>query len=114
MLSNEKLIKDYDIENNYDIILVKKEEQKEDSFPLQQNSDNSNNNVINKIKKFTDNKEINLNEVIKSFEQIQDILSYLDKVDLEKLDNFYMTMGLGKCTDIFRIKQQDLNEVLNL
>ncbi len=58
------------MENNYDIISVKKEEQKKDSFPLQQNSDNSNNNVINEIKKFTDNKEINFNEVIKSFEQI--------------------------------------------
>ena len=32
ILSNEKLIKDYDIENNHEIILVKEEEQKTVKF----------------------------------------------------------------------------------
>ena len=48
-LSNEKLIKDYDIENNNDIILAKKEEQK-----TVQNSGNSNFNIIDEVKKITD------------------------------------------------------------
>ena len=106
-LSNEKLIKDYDIENNNDIILTKKEEQK-----TVQNSGNSNFNIIDKIKKFTDNKQINIDKVIKSFGQIPDIFSYLEKIDLNKLDNFYMSLGLGKFSDIFGIGQQELNEIL--
>jgi len=107
ILSNEKLIKDYEIENNHDIILFKKNEHKKDNFPLQQNSDNSNNNLINEIKKFIDNKKININEVVKYLEQIKDV-SFVDKIDFEKLNNFYMAFGLGKFPEIFGVNNKNL------
>ena len=43
---------------------------------------------------------------------MQDILSFIDKIDFEKLNNFYMTMGLGKFPEILGIKKQKFNEVL--
>ena len=112
ILLDEKLIKEYAIENNHDIILVEKKKQKTVSSSLQKNSDYSKNNAIINIKKFTDNKEINYNEVIKWYEQISDILPFIDAVDFEKVNNFYKTMGLGNFPEIFGIKKQELNEAL--
>ena len=106
-LSNEKLIKDYDIENNNDIILTKKEEQK-----TVQNSGNSNFNIIDEVKKFTDNKQINADEVFKSLEQNPDIFSYLEKIDYNKLNNFYKMMGVEKFLNISGEGLQELNEIL--
>ena len=106
-LSNEKLIKDYDIENNNDIILAKKEEQK-----IPQNSGISNINIIDEVKKFTDNKQINADEVFKSLEQNPDIFSYLEKIDYNKIDNLSKMMGIGKFSDISGLELQEINEIL--
>ena len=40
-------------------------------------------------------------------------ISLIDKIDFEKLNNFYMTMGHGKFPEVLGIKQQEFNEVLN-
>ena len=63
------------------ILSYSKRRNKKDNFPLQQNSDNSNNKAINKIKKYTDNKEININEVVKYLDQIKDLCGFVDKID---------------------------------
>ena len=84
LLSNEKLIKDYNIENNHYIILAKKEDSKPVNTPLEQNSDSSNseNNFFN-----------NKNE------NIQNLLSIYNKIDMNKVDNLFQVLGLGNFSD---------------
>ena len=113
ILSNEKNIDDYNIKNNDDIILVKKEEPKPVNVLLENNSgsSNSNSNLINKIKSLSDNKEININEVAKALGQIPDILSYFNKIDIDKLNNFCQSMGLE---NLYRIEPQKYKELLKI
>ena len=95
ILLNEKFINDYDIENNHDIILDKKEEQK----PID-------------IQSFSDNKKINSMEIAKAFEQIPDFLSFYDKLDTNKIDNYIRVMGIGKFSDFFGVEPQEYKELL--
>ena len=84
ILSNEKLIKDYIIENNHYIILAKKEDSKPVNTPLEQNSDSSNseNNFFN-----------NKNE------NIPNLSSFYNKIDMNKVDNLFQVLGLGNFSD---------------
>ena len=95
ILLNEKFINDYDIENNHDIILDKKEEQK----PID-------------IQSFSDNKKIKSMEIAKAFEQIPDFLSFYDKLDTNKIDNYIRVMGIGKFSDFFGVEPQEYKELL--
>ena len=95
ILSNEKLINEYDIETNHNIILVKKEELK----------------PVN-IKNFSDNKEINPNEVAKALEQFPDLLSFFEKVDFNMYDNYCRSFGLGSFSSIYGIEPQEFKEML--
>jgi len=116
ILLNEKLISDYDIKDNDNILLVKKEEPKPGNIPIKQNSNNSNSieNVlnINNIN-IPNNDEINVNEIANACkrEQFQDAISFFDNIDLDKLDNFYKAMGI-KFSDIFGMEKEILKEGL--
>ena len=102
ILSDEKLINDYNINNNHNIILIKKEDIK----PINSQIDF----IINKIKN-PDNKEINYNEVGNAFRQIPYISSYFNKMDINKIDNFFQSMGFGSVRDIFGVEPQVLDEL---
>ena len=95
MLSNEKLIKDYDIENNCEIILVKTEEQK---------------NV--NIQQFSDNKELNPKEIAKAFGQIPDLLSFCEKMDLYKIANYFQLTVNRNSSGPSKLKTQVLKNSL--
>ena len=95
MLLNEKFIKDYDIENNQEIILVKNEEQK----------------TVN-IHQFSDNKEINPKKIAKAFENIPDLLSFFEKVDYVKLANYLKLMKIGFSPEVSNSKNQEFKEFL--
>jgi len=95
MLLNEKFIKDYDIENNQEIILVKNEEQK----------------TVN-IHQFSDNKEINPKKIAKAFENIPDLLSFFEKVDFLKLANYLKLMKIGFSPEVSNSKNQEFKEFL--
>ena len=116
ILLNEKFINDYNIENNDNILLVKKEEPKPVNIPINQNSNilNTNENTfnINKIK-FSNNNEINVNEVANAYKRVQaqDILSFYDNIDLDKLDNYYKLMGI-KFSDVHGMEKQDFKKCL--
>ena len=95
ILLDEKLIKDYDIENTHEIILVKKDEQKK----------------VN-IHQFSDNKEINPKEIADAFEKFPDLLSFCEKVDFVKLGNYLKLMKIGNSPGISNAHIQKLNEYL--
>ena len=105
ILSNEKLINDYNIENNHNIILVKKEEPKIINTPIK----SFKNNIC-----FPVNKEINYNEIANLARQIPDITSYLNNVDANKIDNYYKTMGYGSFSDLIGCEPQQFKELLKL
>ena len=96
ILSNVKLIKDYEIENNHEIILVKTEAQK----------------TIN-ILQFSDNKELNPKKIAKAFGQIPDLLSFCEKMDLFKIDNYIRLILNRKSSGPSKFKTQELIESLN-
>ena len=96
MLSNEKLIKDYDIKNNHEIILVKEEEQK----------------TVN-IQQFSDNKEINPKKIAKAFGQIPDLLSFCEKMDLYKIGNYVRLILNTNSSGPSKFEAQELKESLN-
>ena len=95
ILSNVKLIKDYEIENNHEIILVKTEAQK----------------TIN-ILQFSDNKELNPKKIAKAFGQIPDLLSFCEKMDLFKIDNYIRLILNRKSSGPSKFKTQELIESL--
>ena len=95
MLLNEKLIKDYDIENNQEIILVKNEEQK----------------AVN-INQFSDNKGIDPKRIAKAIGNLPDLLSFFQKVDFAKLDNYLKLMKIANSPGISNTKNQELREYL--
>ena len=114
-LLNEKLIGDYNIENNQTIFLLKKNDTKSVNPPLAQNSDISNSNEnpfnINNIR-FGDIKDINYNEVSKAFRQIPDITSLFQSMDIDQINNYYKLRGLGSFKDVFGYDPQKLKEQL--
>ena len=103
ILSDEKLINDYNIENNQNIILVKKEKPKIINTPIE--------SFKNDIR-FPINKEINYNKIVNAARQIPDITSYLNNVDFNKLDNYYKAMGLGSFSDLIGCEPQVFKELL--
>jgi len=108
ILLNEKFVNDYNIENNDNMLLVKKEEPKPVNIPINQNS-----NILNKNIKFSNNNEINANDVANAYKRVQaqDILSFYDNIDLDKLENYYKLMGV-KFSEIFGIEKQEFKELL--
>ena len=96
ILLDEKLIKDYDIENTHEIILVKKEEQQK---------------KVN-IHQFSDNKEINPKEIADAFEKFPDLLSFCEKVDFVKLGHYLKLMKIGNSPGISNSHIQKLKEYL--
>ena len=113
ILSNEKVISDYEIENNHNIILVKKEKSKPVNAPLLDNSDSSNLNeqLFNYIKSIPTNKEINFNELSNFYRQIPN-LSSLINIDINKVNNLYQFLGFKSFSDIFGIEPQKYKELL--
>ena len=114
-LLDEKHIKDYNIDNNHYIILVKSEEPKSVNASINQNLDSSNLNGnffnINDIN-FSNNKEINPNDISNAFNNMSDISSVFNKLDFNLIDNFYQTLGLEKLTDMFGPESQQMKEML--
>ena len=108
MLLDEKLIKYYNIENNQNIILVKKKIQKSGS--LNQNSKINFFNIINLNK--SDNKEINPNDVFNICNIFPDIVSLYNNLDLNRFDDFYQLLGVGNFKDIIGIEPQKMKELL--
>ena len=102
ILSDDKLINDYNINNNHNIILIKKDDIK----PINSQIDFINNKIRN-----PDNKEINYNEIANAFKQIPDISTYYNKFDINKVDNYYQSMGFGSISDIFGVESQVLDEL---
>jgi len=96
ILSNEKLIKDYDIKNNHEIILVKEEEKK----------------TVN-IQQFSDNKELNPKKIAKAFGQIPDLLSFCEKMDLYKIGNYVRLILNTNSSGPSKFEAQELKESLN-
>jgi len=95
ILLNEKLIKDYDIENNQEIILVKNEEQK----------------TVN-INQLSDNKEIDSKRIAKALKNFPDLLSFCEKVDFVKLGNYLKLMKIGNSKGISSSQIQELKGYL--
>jgi len=103
ILSDEKLINDYNINNNHNIILIKKDDIK----PINSQIDFINNKIKN-----PDNKEINYNNIVNALIQIPNLSSFLNNIDMGKADNYCQSMGFGSVPDIFGVEPQELNDIL--
>jgi len=115
ILFDDKLISDYNIENNHDIILAKKGDQKPKNDSLNQNSNNFNGieNIFNiNNMNFPNNKEVNNNEVANICSKVPDFFSNLKNVDVNLVDQFYQKMGLGSFSKLLGIEPQQLDEAL--
>ena len=115
ILSDEKLINDYNIDNNNDIFLVKKEDPKSVNISINKTSNNSNpnENFINiKNINFSNKKKINPNDVANAFKNAPNITSFYDNLDLNLMDKFFQIYGLGKFSDLFGVDQQNFKEML--
>ena len=115
ILLNDNLISYYNIDNNDNIILKKKEEPSPVNIPLNQNFDFSliNNAFSNKNIELLEKKEINCNEIANAYKQIPDYLSILQNMDFEKLNNLYKLLGLGNISEIFGMDPKNMNQILN-
>ena len=116
ILSNDKLISDYNINDGDNIILKKKEDPSPVNNPLIPNSCNLNLNndfTKNNIISLTNNKEINFNEVANMYKQSPDYLSTLLKMDINKLNNLSQSLGFESFSDFSGIDSQNLNLILN-
>jgi hypothetical protein len=113
ILLDEKLINDYNIENNNDIILAKKEASKSDHIPINLNSINLNEIFINNNDmNFSNNKEINPNDICNALNKVPDVASFFNNLDLNLIDNLFQSLGLGKYTDILGPECQQMKEML--
>ena len=115
ILLNEKLISDYNIENNQDILLVKKVDPTPESAQLKQTSNNLNsieNFLKNNNKIFSNNKEANYNEIAHSCSKLN-FGSLFDNLDYNNLDNLYQSFGIGNFSEIHGIESQKFEEKLN-
>ena len=116
ILLNEKLISDYDIKDNDNIILIKKEEPNLRNIPIKQNFNNLNSNEnsfnINNIN-IPNNDEINANELadVNKRTQPQEIISFLENTDSDKLDDYFKLLGI-KFSDIFEVEPQIFKTLL--
>ena len=96
ILLDEKLINYYNIENDHNIILVKKGDQKTESS--NQNLKHNFSNIINLNK--SNNKEIKPNDLLNFYNKISDIHSFLNNFDFNQIDNLYQFLGVGNFKDI--------------
>ena len=114
-LSNDKLISDYNIDNNDNLILKKKEEPSPVNIPLGQKFDFSliNNAFSNKNIELLQKKEINYNEIANAIKQFPDYFSIFQNMDFEKLNNLYKLLGLGSISDYCGIDLQNMNQIMN-
>ena len=115
-LINEKHISDYNIENDQTIMLVKKEEPIPGNIPNNQNSNNLNSNennfnIFNNID-FSNNKEVNINEVANGFCKLPDFSFLLNNMDVNFMENITHFFGIGKFSEIFGFEPQQLNNML--
>ena len=115
ILSNDKLISDYNIDDGDDIILKEKEDLSPVNNSLVLNFDISNLKDIfsNNNISLSNNKEINFAEIANMYKQFPDYCTTLQKIDIDKLDNLFESMGFGKYSDIFGISPQKFNQILN-
>jgi hypothetical protein len=114
-LLDEKIINDYNIENNHDIILAKKEEPKSVNTSINQNSNdsNSNENFLNNNKiNFSINKEINTKDIINAYNKVPDLFSIYSNIDLNLIDKVYQLCGLGKFSEVWGMDPQTFKEVI--
>jgi len=115
ILSNDKLISDYNIDDGDDIILKEKEDLSPVNNSLVLNFDISNLKDIfsNNNISLSNNKEINFADLANMYKQFPDYCTTLQKIDFDKLDNLFQSMGFGKYSDIFGISSQKFNQILN-
>ena len=99
ILSNDKLISDYNINDGDNIILTKKEE-----------PSSVNNSLVSSL---SNNKEIDFTEIANILKQNPFYLSFIQKIDLDKLINFCQSIGLGSFSDIFEIEPQKYKQIIN-
>ena len=99
ILSNDKLISDYNINDGDNIILAKKEE-----------PSSVNNSLVSSL---SNNKEIDFTEIANILKQNPFYLSFIQKIDLDKLINFCQSIGLGSFSDIFEIEPQKYKQIIN-
>jgi len=105
MLINEKLISDYNIENNHDILLVKKGDPIPENVILNQ--------PFNKFNiKFQNDKEINNNETANILNKLN-LDSFINNIDWNNIDSISQSFGIDKITDISGVKPQKIKEKLN-
>ena len=114
ILSNDKLISDYNINDGDNIILKTKEDPSPVNISLIPNIGNLNLKDIfsNNNRSLSNNKEINFAEIANMYKQFPDFLTTLKKIDFVKLDNFCQSMGFGKYSDIYGISPQKFNQIL--
>ena len=116
ILSNDKFISDYNIDNGDNIILNKKKDPSSVNIILKNNSGNT--NLINDFLEKnninpSNNKEINFTEIANIFKKNQDYLSFTQKMDIDKINNFFQLFGFGNILDIFHIDPQEGKQILN-
>ena len=111
LLLNEKNISDYNIENNHNIILVKKNYPN----PLNHNSNHpnlnknlSNNNNINS----SNAKVLGPNDFAVMSRQLSDISSLYSNMDFNLFDNLTESLGLGRVTEMIGADPKKIKEML--
>ena len=110
LLLDDKLISDYNIDNNHNIILVKKKDPKPENIPLYQNLNENllNNNNINVSKAIA----MNPNVVANMASQVEDFSSFCGNLDFNLFDNMYEALGLGRISEIVGVDPQKIKEML--
>ena len=108
ILLDEKLINYYNIENDHNIILVKKEVQKVESS--NQNFKDYLFKMINSNK--SNNKEIKPNDLFNLCNKIPNLHSFWNNIDLNQIDNFYQLLGVGNFKDIIGFEPKEMKEFL--
>ena len=111
ILLDEKLFSDYNIENNNNIILIKKKNPK----PLNQNSNHSNSNENffnnNNINSSND-KVLGPNDIANMARQLPDFFSIYSNMDFKIFDNFSESLGLGRISEMAGVDPKQIKEML--
>jgi len=108
ILLNEKIIKDYNIENNNNILLVKKEESKTVNNLLF--NPDLKDIILKSAKATSNNKEINVDELSKIIIQLVNLFPFL-KCDINKIDHYYQMLGFKGLSDIFGLDSQKYKKI---
>jgi len=108
ILLNEKIIKDYNIENNKNILLVKKEESKPVNNILFR--PDLKDIILKNAKPTSNNKEINVDELSKVIIQLGNLFPFF-KYDINKIDNYYQMLGLKDMSEIIGLDSQKYEKI---